>query len=80
MATQSTDHAWEFPWTEEPWRATIQGVSNESDKTEQLNINNKDQDLEMPLPCFFDNMTGHTHLYVPNSLEEGIIILLGSWL
>ena len=34
MATCSSLLAWETPWTEEPWRATVYGVEKESDTTE----------------------------------------------
>ena len=28
MAVHSSICAWEIPWTEEPWRATVHGVAN----------------------------------------------------
>ena len=31
MAAHSSILAWEIPWTEEPGRATLQGVTKESD-------------------------------------------------
>ena len=38
MATHSSILAWEIPWTEKPGgRATVHGVTKESDVTEQLN-------------------------------------------
>ena len=37
-ATHSSILAWEIPWTEKPGgRATVHGVTKESDVTEQLN-------------------------------------------
>ena len=39
MATHSSILAWEIPWTEGDWRATVHGVSKESDTTYQLNDN-----------------------------------------
>ena len=38
MATHSSILAWEIPWTEEPNRATVHGVTKESDTTEQLSL------------------------------------------
>ena len=38
MATHASILAWEIPWTEKPGgRATVHGVTKESDVTEQLN-------------------------------------------
>ena len=37
MATHSSILAWEIPWT--AWQATVYGITNESDMTEQLNNN-----------------------------------------
>ena len=34
MTTQSSILTWEIPWTEEPGRATVPGVTKESDMTE----------------------------------------------
>ena len=34
MATCSSLLAWEIPWTEEPWWATVHGVGKESQTTE----------------------------------------------
>ena len=34
MATHSSALAWRIPWTEEPWGATVHGVSKESDTPE----------------------------------------------
>ena len=46
MATHSSTFVWRIPWTEETaWRATVYGVTEESDRTERLNTNNK-----RPLP------------------------------
>ena len=33
MATDSSILAWEIPWTEEPWWATVHGVVKELDMT-----------------------------------------------
>ena len=37
MAIHSRILAWEIPWTEEAWSATVHGIRKESDTTEQLN-------------------------------------------
>ena len=37
MATHSSILAWEIPWGEGAWQATVHGVAKESDTTEQLN-------------------------------------------
>ena len=34
MATHSCILVWRIPWTEEPWWATVHGVTTESDTTE----------------------------------------------
>ena len=39
MATHSSILAWEIPWTEGDWWATVHGVSKELDTTYQLNDN-----------------------------------------
>ena len=39
MATCSPILAWEIPWTEEPWWATVHEVTKESDMTQRLNNN-----------------------------------------
>ena len=42
MATHSSTFVWRIPQTEETaWRATVYGVTKESDRTERLNTNNK---------------------------------------
>ena len=41
MATHSSILAWEFPQTEESWRATVHGVTKELDMTQRLNNNDK---------------------------------------
>ena len=33
MATHSSILVWEIPWTERAWRATVHGVTKESDAT-----------------------------------------------
>ena len=38
MATHSSILAWEIPWTEEPGSATVHGVAEELDMTEQINF------------------------------------------
>ena len=40
VATHFSILAWEIPWTEEAWSATVHGVRKESDTTEQLNSSN----------------------------------------
>ena len=41
-ATHSSILVWKIPWTgETAWRATVYGVTKESDTTKQLNNNNK---------------------------------------
>ena len=37
MATHSSILAWEISLTESAWRATVHGVTNESDMTQPLN-------------------------------------------
>ena len=39
MVTHSSILAWEIPWTEGAWRATVHEVTKESDTTRQLNSN-----------------------------------------
>ena len=39
MATHSSILAWEIPWTEEPGRVRVHGVTKDSDMTQQLNNN-----------------------------------------
>ena len=39
-ATYSSTPAWEIPWTEEPDKATVYGVTKGSDVTWRLNSNN----------------------------------------
>ena len=46
MATHSSILAWEIPWTEEAWRATVHGVT-ESDRVEQLN----NDDIDVQIEC-----------------------------
>ena len=36
MATHSSILAWRIPWTEEPWRATVHGVAE--DTTERITL------------------------------------------
>ena len=40
MVTHSSILAWEIPWTEGTWRATVHEGTKESDTTKQLNNNN----------------------------------------
>ena len=40
MVTHSSILAWEIPWTEGAWRATVHEVTKESDTTKQLNNDN----------------------------------------
>ena len=40
MVTHSSILAWEIPWTEGAWRATVHEVTKESDTTRQLNNDN----------------------------------------
>ena len=40
METHSSILAWEIPWTEGAWRATVHEVTEESDTTKQFNNNN----------------------------------------
>ena len=40
MVTHSSILAWEIPWTEGAWRATVHEGTKESDTTKQLNNNN----------------------------------------
>ena len=40
MVTHSSILAWEIPWTEGTWRATVHEGKKESDTTKQLNNNN----------------------------------------
>ena len=51
MATQSSNLAWEIPWTEKPRGATIQGVTKELDIMKQLN-NSTTRNLDKTLICF----------------------------
>ena len=41
MATHSSILAWEIPWTEGAWWATVHGITKESVTTWQLNNNNE---------------------------------------
>ena len=41
MATQSSILAWEIPWTEVVWQATVHRVAKKSAITEGLDNNNK---------------------------------------
>ena len=40
MELHSSILAWEIPWTERTWRATVHEGTKESDTTKQLNNNN----------------------------------------
>ena len=40
MATYSSIFAWEIPWAEEAWQATVHGVTKVSDMTYQLSNDN----------------------------------------
>ena len=61
MATHSSILAWEIPWTEGAWRATVHGVAKQSNTTQQLNDDNglhRGSSLKLkvtlallPLPC-----------------------------
>ena len=37
-ALHSSIFAWEIPWTEEVWQATVHGVAKESDITEDTHL------------------------------------------
>ena len=39
MTTHSSIFAWEIPWAEGAWQATVHGVAKELDTTYQLNNN-----------------------------------------
>ena len=58
-ATHSSTLAWAIPWTVEPGRAMVHGVTRELDMTQQLN-NNKWQPDYVPRTVP-DTLNGFTH-------------------
>ena len=61
MAAHFSILAWEIPWTEGAWQATVHGIAKQSDTTQQLNDDNRlhsETPLKLkvilallPLPC-----------------------------
>ena len=60
MAVQSSNLAWEIPWTEEPGWATVHETGKESDMTYKLNNqhHNRASAYSLPSVIFVSTDTG----------------------
>ena len=56
MATHCSILAWEFPWTERAWQATVHGVAKSRPQLKRLNTHTIDQ--------------GHTFYFLPSLIPS----------